>query len=117
MKYYNKNQIVSIDLLDEEESLNIRYQKENKGFLGFFKVEEGFYKNGIRPGTRYKIDKIPENHYQKDNIIFIKPRIIINYSGIKNDYRTNTNQVIYFNNNKERNIYFKRNFSDLNLIN
>lgn len=109
MKYYNKNQIVSIELLNEEESLTIKYRKEGKGFLGFFKTEEGFYKNSIRPGSIYKINKIPENHYQKDNIIFIKPRIEINY--IDDD-----SQVIYFDTNKERNLYFKRNFSELNLF-
>lgn len=117
MKYYNKNQIISIDLLDEEESKEIVYIKENKGFLGLFKREEGFYKLSDIYGIGNKfiprqnnclINKIPDNFFQKENVMFIKPRIIINYSW-------DEHQIIYFNTNKERNSYFRKHFSDLNL--
>ena len=47
MKYYNKDQIVFIELLDELKDLSIKYFKENKGILGFFKKEAGWYRYSI----------------------------------------------------------------------
>lgn len=98
MIYYNKNQIVSIECIDEMEHPEYEYI-ENEGVFGLFKLESGFYFKG----STNKLLVIPNNCYTKEKKIYLKAHFIITFS----------NQDIlikYFNTIKERNLYLKRNF-------
>ena len=99
MKYYNKDKILSIDLIDETEIKPINLSWKDKLIIWISNDNKNL--NSV----------LEKNTYEKEGIIFVKPSIKIKYIS-NNDEEL----IYYFNTNKERNLYFKRNFSDLNLI-
>ena len=112
MKYYNKNQILFIDLLDEE-LIETTYQstKSNDSYIySWIRLLIKWIPWLKKKEIEIEPTKIPDGQYEKNGKLFKKPRIFISYI---DDLEY---QVIYFNTNKERNLYFKRTFQDLNLI-
>lgn len=97
LKYYNKDKILSISLIDETEL------KEDNPSL-YKKIMMWLY--NIKNNKPIDI----KNTHNKNGIIFIKPSMEIKF--------IDNNEIlyIYFNSNRERNLYFKRNFQNLNLI-
>lgn len=99
MKYFNKKQIVSIEYVDDKEHDDLEYRNESKILFGLIKEKEGIYYKW----SSKKINNLPNNTYIKNNIIYVKPNVIITFA--------NNEQLIkYFNTIKERNLFIKRNF-------
>lgn len=102
-KVFNKNQIVSVTCRGEEICHLFTYKESQRGFLGFFRKEEGFYSSSIYTNSESLLDKIPSNLVKKGNHLYYRPSILIRYSN-------NEKEEIYFANEDEMNSYFRKNF-------
>lgn len=104
---YNKTQIVSVNLLQEERDTDYVFIEDSKGFLGIGKTTGGIYYHPFPKAYRKPIlmDRIPENRFKKGNLIYHKPRIIINYTN-------GETETLYFNTEHERNSYANHEFRE-----
>lgn len=92
---YNLNLVKSISVCDSEKSSYYIYRKATP--KSFLKKEEneGFY--GFLDDC-FSIDNIPEEYVNIDNVLYLKPRIVIDFGG-------NKQVVKYFNKYSEALVY------------
>ena len=107
-KLFNKNAIVSVEIYDSFET-SYKYIEKPKKFLWFFTRPVAYYYHDTKGKICYYdfIDEIKDNMYKKDDILYYK-------CYIKMQYCDNTVKIIYFNNDRERNEYVKLNFKSDN---
>lgn len=103
VKKYNKAFILSYQTFNERINSDIYFRKE-KTIFKLYKIKEGWYS-----GWNKKLSKVPDNCYVSEDIVFIKPNIIITYIN-------NEKETIYFNSIRERNSYVKRELQGINWL-
>ncbi len=105
----NDNQISYIQVNIQQPCKNIRYEEEKKGLFGKIIREEGFYILKENPfyNEYVKMIEIPSYILINGKVAIEKPHIVIEYSN-------NREEKIYFNTDKDMNVFIKREFQGKN---
>ena len=99
MRWINKKQIIKVDIFDSSEDTDVVYRKATSKWFGLYSIEEGFYKKSNF--FLLKLETIPNNKLNKNNIIYTKPSVTITLSDGEKISK-------YFNTNKERDFFIEK---------